>query len=161
MGMWERLINKYYYRDTYPYESPHSLDDLRGPARGTVTLPSYTYSQPSPISITAEAWAEEHPGMVVFTGTQSTFTLNDLQDTTYGYFALLTRGRLSDQIALINRDRLVAIWAEINVPLRVEKIWRRKFRELRSSPMPRGLPRPPGNDTDENSFIAYSELGPT
>lgn len=157
MGKWGSLVNRFYYRDERAYEVPDSLDDLKGPTAGSFTLPTYAYSAPTELSRFAEEWAASHsPGRRALTGTQSTFSLQDLGETLDGYRAIITKGRVADQEAILNRSLLVMIWSEIGLPIRVEKLWRKKFPELREEPLPWGLPHAPPKDFADGGGFSMS-----
>ena len=100
--------DRVFYRDIKPYEAPVSLTDLRGPFDGLVEPPLNVY------------WGPAH-----------TFDLSHESDLVELYQATLREGRAIDQMALLNRDRLVAIWAELVLPIRVRHFWETRFPELR------------------------------
>lgn len=39
-------------------------------------------------------------------------------------------GTVADQVAVVNRDRLVAVWSELLLPRRVRELWESRFPEL-------------------------------
>jgi hypothetical protein len=96
-----------FYRDTKPCDVPASLDHLRGPSVGVMTLPINVY------------WG---PWSMVDLGIQS--------DVVKAYQATIREGRLVDQVALLNHDFLVKIWPQVLLPARVRKLWESRFPEL-------------------------------
>ena len=99
-----------FYRDTKPYEAPLQLAELHGPSAGQVELPLNVY------------WGPAH-----------TFDLNSESDKVEAYQATLREGRVEDQVNILNADLLVAIWAEIQLPVRVRLLWERRFPVLAAS----------------------------
>lgn len=47
------------------------------------------------------------------------------------YRAVLAEGTVTDQVVILNRDRLVAVWAELMLPRRARGLWEGPFPELR------------------------------
>lgn len=100
-----------YFRDVKPYEAPDSLDELRGPASGVVELSH------------SVLWA---PG-------GGRVDLDEPGGTAMAYQAVLAEGAVADQVTVLNRNRLVAVWAELMLPRRVRELWEGRFPELRSA----------------------------
>lgn len=98
-----------YFRDVKPYEAPESLDQLRGPASGVVELSH------------SVLWA---PG-------GGRVDLDEPGGTAMAYQAVLAEGTIEDQVAVLNRERLVAVWAGLMLPRRVHDLWESRFPELR------------------------------
>jgi hypothetical protein len=94
-------------QDVKPYDAPVSLDELRGPRSGTVVLPHWVYWGPIP-----------------------TIDLDSRWDVIKGYQATIQEGRTVDQVQILNRDTLVAIWPELAMPPRVRQLWEGRFPEL-------------------------------
>lgn len=100
-----------FLRDVKPYEAPESLDDLKGPVGGVVELPHTVL------------WA---PG-------GGCIDLDAEGGVSLAYRAVLAEGTVADQVAVVNRDRLVAMWPELLLPRRVRQLWEARFPELRAA----------------------------
>lgn len=96
-----------FYRDIKPYDAPARLDELHGPRTGRIELPLNVY------------W-----------GPAYTFNLANGSDVVEAYQATLREGRVIDQVELLNKDLLVAIWPELILPVRVRDLWEQRFPEL-------------------------------
>lgn len=96
-----------FYRDVKPYEAPFSLSELAGPETGSLALPRNVYWGP---------WPEAQ--------------LDVRSDVVKAYEAILREGRASDQIALLNRELLLAVWRQLVLPVRVRELWESRFPEL-------------------------------
>lgn len=96
-----------FYRDIKPYDVPDQLEQLQGPLSGPVELPLNVY------------WGPPH-----------TFDLSNESDLVEAYQATLREGRVVDQVELLNRDLLVALWPELLLPVRVRSLWESRFPEL-------------------------------
>lgn len=95
------------FEDVKPYEAPGSLADLVGPAVGELTLPLTVYWGP------ARAFDLTQPGHV-----------------RTAYQAILSEGRVVDQVALLNAAVLLAVWPRLMLPQRVRVLWEDRFPEL-------------------------------
>jgi hypothetical protein len=93
-------------QDVKPYDAPASLDELHGPRSGTVGLPPWVY------------W-----------GPDATFDVESA-DIVAAYQATIQEGRTVDQVQILNRELLIAIWPELAMPARVRKLWEGRFPEL-------------------------------
>lgn len=98
------------FQDVKPYDAPERLDELCGPAHGTVQLPPWVYWGPSPVA-----------------------NLDSVGDTIRAYQATIQEGRTVDQVQILNRDRLIELWPELHMPPRVRELWEGRFRELAES----------------------------
>lgn len=98
------------FQDVKPYDAPERLDELRGPAHGTVQLPPWVYWGPSPVA-----------------------NLDSVGDAIRAYQATIQEGRTVDQVQILNRDRLIELWPELHMPPRVRELWEGRFRELAES----------------------------
>jgi hypothetical protein len=96
-----------FYRDTKPYEAPLQLAELCGPSAGQVELPLNVY------------WGPPH-----------IFDLNNESDIVEAYQATLREGRVEDQAKILNADLLVSIWADLQLPVRVRRLWEERFQVL-------------------------------
>lgn len=101
--------SRVFFRDLKPYEAPESLDDLRGPECGVVELSHSVF------------WA---PG-------GGRIDLDEPGGTAMAYQALLAEGTVADQVAVLNRERLIAVWSDLMLPRRVRELWEGRFEELR------------------------------
>lgn len=93
--------------DVKPYALPARLDELSGPPSGTVVLPH------------AVLWAGD--GLV---------DLDEPGGTALAYRAVIAEGTVADQVRVLHRERLLAVWPELMLPLRVRQLWERRFPEL-------------------------------
>ena len=98
-----------YFRDVKPYEAPDSLDQLQGPAGGVIELSH------------SVLWA---PG-------GGLVDLDEPGGVGLAYRAVLAEGTVEDQVAVLNRDCLVAVWTDLMLPRRVRDLWEGRFAELR------------------------------
>jgi len=97
------------FRDIKPYDAPVSLDELQGPASGTVTLPLRL------------RWV---PGA-------RSYDVGEAGGARVVYQAVLAEGTVDDQRRYLNRDRLIDLWPVLNLDQRVVGLWEGRFRELR------------------------------
>jgi len=102
--------DRVFMRDVKPYFAPETFQQLRGPAGGQLELPNHVH------------WGPER--------------IVDL-DTDGGilkaYEAVLQEGSIDDQVAILNGDRLLELWPELVVPVRVRVLWESRFPQLRES----------------------------
>lgn len=98
-----------FVRDVKPYEVPKSLDDLRGPAGGVVELPHTVLWAPGGCRVDLD----EEGGVGL------------------AYRAVVAEGTVADQMAILNRDRLMAAWPDLLLPQRARALWESRFPELR------------------------------
>lgn len=96
-------------RDIKPYDTPDSLDELRGPATGLVQLPIGVRWVPGSRSYDV---GREDTGRLV-------------------YQAVLAEGLVDEQRRLLNRDRLLELWPILNLDKRIVQMWEGRFPELR------------------------------
>lgn len=96
------------FRDVKPYDAPESLDELDGPDGGVVVLPHDVL------------WA---PG-----GGQ--VDLDEPGGTALAYQALLAEGTAQIQVRLLNRERLLRVWSDLMLPIRVRVLWESRFPDL-------------------------------
>jgi len=95
------------FEQTIPYDTPKSLDELRGPTSGTVRVRPRINTSPDPV-----------------------FDLDDPDQLWSLYSAVVRDGLPSEQAAFLDRATLLALWAELNLPARCRTIWEEKFPEL-------------------------------
>ncbi|MET3370614.1 UNVERIFIED_CONTAM: hypothetical protein ABIE34_003891 [Jeotgalibacillus campisalis] len=98
-------------QDVIPYEVVESLDALRGPGEGVLTLPQHVYWGPVP-----ECDLSEPEGVIK------------------AYQAILREGTKADQERLLNAGLLVRVWAELMLPVRVRVLWESSFPQLVQQP---------------------------
>ncbi|RAX19070.1 transcriptional regulator [Actinomyces sp. Z5] len=96
------------FGDVKPYAVPDSLDDLRGPASGSIDLPH------------ALLWA---PG-------GGHVDLDEDGGVNLAYRVAIAEGTVADQVAILNRDRLVSVWSELLLPRRARELWEVRFPQL-------------------------------
>ncbi|SPT53653.1 Uncharacterised protein [Actinomyces bovis] len=99
-----------FFRDVRPYAVPESLEDLKGPVGGVVELPH------------AVLWA---PG-------DGRVDLDEEGGVGLAYRAVIAEGTVADQVAILNRDLLLAAWPELLLPRRVRALWEARFPSLRA-----------------------------
>lgn len=99
------------YADLKPYAFPSSLDELHGPAEGSVDLPLHIL------------WA---PGSKVI-------SLDSVAGKRRAYQAVLSEGSDHDICRFINKNELIHIWPDLNLPINVAKGWEQRFPELRGN----------------------------
>jgi hypothetical protein len=102
------------FEDTIPYDTPESLDELRGPTSGHVRVRPRIDTSPDPIYEVADSGQRWNL-----------------------YSAVVRDGLASEQAAILNRDLLVRLWVDLNLPARCRAIWETKFPELAETPQSR------------------------
>jgi hypothetical protein len=95
------------YKDTIPYETPSSLDALRGPASGVIELPPMVH------------W-----------GPKRFRDLDDPGDTVAAYQALVREGTTEVQEELLNGVVLRRVWRDLMLPGRCRDTWESRFPDL-------------------------------
>ena len=103
-----------YFRDVKPYAVVDSLDQLRGPVGGVVELSH------------AVLWA---PG-------GGRVDLDEPGGIGLAYRAVLAEGTVEDQVQVLHRGRLIAVWPELMLPRRVRQMWESRFPELQPAATP-------------------------
>jgi hypothetical protein len=89
------------------------LADLRGPARGTVTLPLWLY------------WSGPSPA----------FDLGDPDMLRWLYQIVLQEAaRPEDLTSYLDRDTLIAVWPDLFLPRGVRQAWEERHPVLRAAP---------------------------
>ncbi|BDR55224.1 hypothetical protein KIMH_13350 [Bombiscardovia apis] len=96
------------FRDIKPYEAPDSLDDLQGPYVGQIQLQHTVWWVPGDRIIDLKSVGQRH----------------------MAYQALLAEGRVTDQLAGLNAQRLIEDWTELHLDVRVRELWQSRFPEL-------------------------------
>lgn len=96
------------FRDLKPYDVVASLDELRGPARGAISLPRWV------------RWQAD-----------GDVDVDDPGGLRMAYQALLSEGTAEVQTRLLNKLLLIAVWPELSLDSRVRDLWESRFVELR------------------------------
>ena len=100
---------RYHFADLRPYAIPDSLDELRGPAHGLITLPLSVYWGPR----------------------ETPFHVDDDGDLIIAYSAIISNGTQDVQRSLVNENRLYRVWPLLSIDrFRVRPLWERRFPEL-------------------------------
>lgn len=97
------------FRDLKPYFLPDSLSELSGPYSGLIQLRH------------AILWA---PG-------ERVFDISTYGGARVAYQALITEGKVNDQIVGLNRQRLFELWPYLSLDDRVRDLWEQRFPELK------------------------------
>lgn len=95
------------YKDIIPYDTPTSLDALRGPAIGILEVP-----------------------VTVHWGPRRIFDLDDPRDIHAAYRAIIREGTPAVQEALLNAEVLQRLWPELMLPQRCRLTWEERFPDL-------------------------------
>lgn len=95
------------FRDIKPYEVVDSLDDLHGPAQGTIRLPIWV------------RWLDD-----------GDIDVTDLGGARMAYQALLAEGTDEIQAQLMNKNTLMRLWPQLSLDSRVRELWEGRFPEL-------------------------------
>ena len=104
-------MTKRTYSDAISYETPSSLDLLRGPKVGVIELP------------------DELPRSLYW-GPEPKVDLSDHDDVQRMYQAVVRVGTSDEQERWLDHARLVAIWPHLVLPVRCVDVWEGKFSEL-------------------------------
>ncbi|MGQ4532199.1 transcriptional regulator [Dermabacteraceae bacterium P13138] len=96
------------FRDVKPYDCVDSLDELRGPGAGVVTLPVTVY------------WS----------GPCDSFDVSTDWERAIVYQAALTNGTRERIVEFVNRDLLIKDWPRLALDKRVVELWEGRFPEL-------------------------------
>ncbi|WP_159619731.1 hypothetical protein [Ruania rhizosphaerae] len=111
--MSEDLVQRgWRYSDHVPYSTPPSLTSLRGPTSGVIRVPHHINTAP-----------------------QATYDLDDAADLWAAYSAIVRDGHPEDHIAFLNREVLLRLWPDLNLPRRCREAWTSAFPELRVLPV--------------------------
>lgn len=95
------------FRDIKPYEVVGSLEDLHGPAQGTIRLPIWV------------RWIDD-----------GDIDVADLGGVRVAYQALLAEGVEEIQAQLMNKHTLIRVWPQLSLDSRVRELWETRFPEL-------------------------------
>lgn len=101
------MADRVLYKDIVPYDTPTSLDALRGPATGILEVP-----------------------ITVHWGPRRRFDLDDPYDVQAAYRAIVREGTTEDQEQLLNQDVLRRLWGELMLPERCRQTWEQRFPDL-------------------------------
>jgi hypothetical protein len=95
------------YEATIPYQVPDSLEDLHGPAAGTVRV-----------------------GPPINTGLRQEWGLSSRDEVRWLYAATIRDGSVRDQQRILNPQLLMRLWPGLNLPTRCRAFWEAKFPRL-------------------------------
>lgn len=101
--MTERLL----YQDLIPYDVATSLDELRGPATGSIELP-----------------------LTIHWGPQRVFDLGRPRQVESAYQAIVREGTHEVQEELLNRELLLRVWSDLALPERCRRAWEERYPAL-------------------------------
>ena len=97
----------YVYADHIPYVTPDSLDDLRGPTSGVVTVGPHIDTSLNPV-----------------------YEVSDPRRARELYGATVRDGSVVDQVRILDRRLLLRLWPQLNLPTRCRALWEQRFPEL-------------------------------
>lgn len=98
------------YSDFRPVLIPENLDDLHGPTRGVVTLPT---------------WIDWTP--------RKTYNLDDKFDRAAFYQVVISEAKPSEMAEYLDRETLIRIWPSIGIGKQAAQTWEQHFPQLKSS----------------------------
>lgn len=104
----------FHYADTIPYDTPESLDQLRGPVSGVVQVRPHIDTSPDPV-----------------------YEVADPTQRWSLYSAVVRDGLPGEQEAILNKALLLMLWPELNLPIRCRATWEERFPELGQTPRAR------------------------
>ena len=100
------------YVETIPFQTPESLDVLHGPTSGQVRVPAHICTAPDPV-----------------------YNIDRLARRRSFYSAVVRDGLPEDQAAFLDRETLLELWPDLNLPRRCRETWTAKFPELAVLPV--------------------------
>jgi len=100
------------YVDRLPFHTPATLDDLRGPRTGPVIVPTHICTAPDRL-----------------------FDLTVPSQRRSLYSAVVRDGTPADQATYLDKDTLVDLWPDLNLPRRCRDTWTARFPELAALPV--------------------------
>jgi hypothetical protein len=103
----ELVSDRVLFQDVIPYETPHSLAELEGPATGSMILPHTIH------------W-----------GPERAVDLDTLDGRSKAYRAIVREGTSAQQAELLNAELLIDIWPSLRLPVRARLLWETRFPEL-------------------------------
>ena len=95
------------YADHIPYVAPESLDELRGPTSGVVTVGPHIDTSLNPV-----------------------YELRDPDRLQNLYTRVVRSGFVPDHVDYLDRRILLRLWPSLDLPARCRQIWEQKFPEL-------------------------------
>ena len=101
------MTTRVLYQDVIPYDTPSSLESLRGPADGVLILP-----------------------ITVHWGPDATADLSTADGVEKAYENLVREGTRQQQEELLNADLLRQVWPQLRLPKRCRNLWETRFPEL-------------------------------
>lgn len=90
-----------------PYVAPDTLDGLRGPSRGVLTLPIHIHWSP-----------------------QRDFDLGDPGQAAVAYGSIIREADEQEQTELLDRQLLLDLWPDLFLPDWLKRLWESRFPEL-------------------------------
>lgn len=106
-GEVRNVADRMLYKDIIPYDTPSSLDALRGPATGILEVP-----------------------ITVHWGPRRRFDLDEPRDAHAAYRAIVREGTTAIQEELLHTDVLRRLWPDLMLPERCRRIWEQRFPDL-------------------------------
>jgi hypothetical protein len=106
-GAYRTVPRGYVYADHIPYVTPDSLDDLRGPTSGTVTV-----------------------GPHIDTSLDPTYDVANPRRARELYSATVRDGSVADHARILDRRLLLRLWPQLTLPGRCRTLWEQRFPEL-------------------------------
>lgn len=108
----QSMADGWSYAAMFPYQVPRSLDDLHGPTSGMVRVPGYISTAPDPV-----------------------FNV-DLRPTRWSLYSAVVRcGTPEDQAAFLDKDLLIDLWPDLNLPSHCRNLWVSRFPQLDKLPV--------------------------
>lgn len=104
------------FEQTIPYDTPESLDDLQGPTSGLVRVSPRIDTSLNPV-----------------------YNVSSPSNRWSLYSAVVRDGLPADQVAILDRGLLLAMWVDLNLPVRCRRIWEDKFPELAEISKPKAV----------------------
>ena len=101
------MTSRVLYQDVIPYDTPSSLDSLKGPADGVLILP-----------------------ITVHWGPDATADLSTADGLEKAYENVVREGTRQQQEKLLNADLLARVWPQLRLPKRCRTLWETRFPEL-------------------------------
>jgi hypothetical protein len=95
------------YIDTMPLHIPRSLDELHGPTAGMLQAP-----------------------LNIWTAPDFRFNLDDAADFWALYSATVRDGTPDDQTEILDKDTLIRLWPDLNLPTECRAKWEHAFADL-------------------------------
>ena len=101
------MTTRVLYQDVIPYDTPASLESLKGPVAGVLILP-----------------------ISVHWGPDASADLSTADGVEKAYENLVREGTRQQQEELLNADLLRQVWPQLRLPKRCRNLWETRFPEL-------------------------------